>query len=281
MGSDPPGLPRPHTARVRARNGRVSSDACQQDDQADMVATMKTCSSMEFSVEAKRCKRFVKICSEIDSHRYYFVELARLKGQARGTQMEIMNDAQLVCLVQQSQTQQGRCLAYEELVERWAARVLAYVRSIVCDGQAAEDLTQEALLRGFKRISSLSQPDRFGAWLFRIARHAAIDWQKSKKRCEVQLTELAESSMAARGDFTSESDHQGLLPEQKQQLREAIDQLPPAQREAVLIYYYDEVTYRQLAEMLGITSAAVNARLTKARTTLRKKLGTNWCSHES
>lgn len=196
--------------------------------------------------------------------------------------METMDDAQLVCLVQRSQTQQGRCSAYEELVERWAARVLAYVRSIVCDGQVAEDLTQEALLRAFNQIASLSQPDRFGAWLFRIARHAAIDWQKSKKRSEVQLSELAESSIAATASTYAETDHHpGLPAEQKQQLREAIDQLPPAQREAVLIYYYDEVTYRQLAEMLGITSAAVNARLTKARTTLRKKLGAKWCSHES
>jgi RNA polymerase sigma-70 factor (ECF subfamily) len=55
-------------------------------------------------------------------------------------------------------------------------------------------------------------------------------------------------------------------------LMEAVDQLPDSLREALLIYYYCDVTYEDLGTMLGVSSATVNARLTKARSVLREKL---------
>ncbi|MEM7478844.1 MAG: sigma factor, partial [Planctomycetota bacterium] len=71
-----------------------------------------------------------------------------------------MDDAQLV-----QEAQQGQVSAYEELVRRWAARLLAYLRSIVRDADVAEDLAQDCLLRAYKQLASLQDAEKFGSWL--------------------------------------------------------------------------------------------------------------------
>ena len=70
-----------------------------------------------------------------------------------------MSDAELV-----RQALAGQAEAYAELVRRWSPRVLALCHARVRRADAAEDLAQEALLRGYRALATLSQPDRFGAW---------------------------------------------------------------------------------------------------------------------
>ncbi|MEM7475472.1 MAG: RNA polymerase sigma factor, partial [Planctomycetota bacterium] len=143
----------------------------------------------------------------------------------------------------------------------------------------AEDLAQDCLLRGFRRLSALQDANKFGSWLLTIGYHAALDWKKSRARSEVALEDLG-AGMQQSDERGVRVDDRLMQQEQQAELRQAIDQLPDPQREALLIYYYDDVTYDQLGEMLGISSAAVNARLTKARAALRRSLGAKWCSNE-
>ena len=96
-----------------------------------------------------------------------------------------MTDAELV-----RQTLAGQGEAYAELVRRWTPRVLALCHARVGRAGAAEDLAQEALLRGFRRLGTLSQPDRFGAWLHGIALRACLDWLKARERTTVPFSAL-------------------------------------------------------------------------------------------
>ena len=176
-----------------------------------------------------------------------------------------MNDAQLV-----REARAGQTSAYEVLVRRWSARLVAYIRAKVRCCDAAEDLAQDCFLKAFRRLPSLANPEKFGAWLLSIGHNAAVDWLKSKKRMEVQLTDMGVEAVHP-GVMSSIGlpDESLARIEESQRLRQAIDELPGPLREVLLIYYYDGVTYREIANMLGVSAATVNARLTKARARLR------------
>jgi RNA polymerase sigma factor (sigma-70 family) len=167
------------------------------------------------------------------------------------------------------QTMAGRTVAYEELVRRWAARVVALCHARVRNAAAAEDLAQETLLRGFRGLKTLADPDRFGSWLFGIAVRTCLDWLKSSQRTEVSYTalgEAAENGVAAKEDVPDSH-------EETEQLMAEVQRLPEAYRETILLYYYQDSTYQELADLLGVSVATINARLSKGRAMLRERMG--------
>jgi RNA polymerase sigma-70 factor (ECF subfamily) len=181
-----------------------------------------------------------------------------------------MSDGELVRLTLAGQTQ-----AYEELVRRWAGRVTALCHARVGRAGAAEDMAQETLLRGFRSLRSLADPDKFGPWLSGIAVRACLDWLKAKERTQVPFSVLSrdgdtEAVLGNRAEV--DGDAVGQADEVKHLLAE-VERLPEECREVIMLYYYDDVTYRDLAQLLGVSPATINARLTRARSLLRERLG--------
>lgn len=176
-----------------------------------------------------------------------------------------MSDAELV-----RQTLAGRPHAYEELVRRWAGRVTALCHAKLGCASAADDVAQEALLRAYRALPSLAEPDKFGAWLCRIAQHACLNVLKSKQRGQVPFSALGPDQDPAEYLCGPEpdADHEARLDD----LRGAVEALPDVYREVVRLYYHQDVTYQELADVLGVSAATVNARLTKARVLLRERL---------
>jgi RNA polymerase sigma-70 factor (ECF subfamily) len=181
-----------------------------------------------------------------------------------------MTDGELV-----RQTLAGRTEAYGELVRRWTRRITSLCHAKVGCAATADDLAQEALLRGYRALASLAHPDNFGAWLCTIARNACQNWLKARERSQVTFSVLQASRNAA--SFLEQPappdspplEHQ----EELQALREAVAGLPEECREVLSLFYHQDLTYRDLAQLLGVSSATINARLTRARTLLRERLG--------
>jgi RNA polymerase sigma factor (sigma-70 family) len=170
----------------------------------------------------------------------------------------------------------GDAAAYEDLVRRWAGRVLAVCHSRVGRAGMAEDLAQESLLRGYAALGSLSDPDKFGPWLHGIATRVCLDWLKAKERTQVTFSDLGGGSdpegflRASRGErpedgIEKEDEVRSLLAE--------VSRLPEELRRVLFLFYYEDLSYRDMAEVLGVSAATVNLRLTKARGLLRRRLG--------
>jgi RNA polymerase sigma-70 factor, ECF subfamily len=178
-------------------------------------------------------------------------------------------DGELVC-----QTLDGHSAAYAELARRHAAPVLAVCHARFRCWHAAEDLAQETLLRGLKSLASLTDRDRFGPWLRGIAQRVCLDWLKAKQSSQVPFTSLGSGSapeelLATDGDAASR-EVEGA--DESRRLMECVYALDDECREVLLLYYYQDVTYADLAELLGVSPATINARLTKARAALRERL---------
>ena len=175
-----------------------------------------------------------------------------------------MSDGQLV-----RQAVGGRMSAYEQLVRRWAPRVAAVCHARLGRADAAEDLAQETLLRGLRALPTLNQPEKFGSWICGIASRACLDWLKSAQRSEVGLPE-SEPQTAAFHDRRQAG--QVERRDEISRLMAEVERLPAPYREVLMHYYYDDCTYQELADLLQVSPATVNARLTKARQMLRERL---------
>lgn len=186
-----------------------------------------------------------------------------------------MTDGELV-----RQSLDGRTEARNQLVHRWAARILALCHHQVRCRQTAEDLAQESLLRAFRALDSLAEPEKFGPWLRGIAQRVCLDWHKSKASRQVDLGSLALDGDPEQILANSEESPDEALDRRHQhgRLLAAVNELPQECREVILLYYYQDVTYRELAQQLGTSTATVNARLTKARALLRERLSGLWRS---
>lgn len=177
-----------------------------------------------------------------------------------------MSDGELV-----RQTVAGRSGAYDELVRRWAGRVTAVCHARVGRADVAEELAQEALYRGFKVIATLAEPERFGSWIVGIATRVCLDWLKDKDRTQVPMSIL--EKVDGSRDFADPRREDELESrEEIERLMEEVQRLPEKHREVLMLYYYQESTYEELARLLDVSAATINARLTQARQMLRERL---------
>ena len=164
----------------------------------------------------------------------------------------------------------GEPAAYEQLARRYAARVLAVCHARVgrAGRAAAEDLAQESLLRGLRALPTLADPEKFAPWLVGIAVRTCLDWLKSAQRTEVSLDDAHLTAATDEIDARDAADRR----ERAEQLMREVELLPHAYREVLMLYYYQDCTYQQLADLLGVSAATINARLTKARAMLRARM---------
>jgi RNA polymerase sigma-70 factor (ECF subfamily) len=165
----------------------------------------------------------------------------------------------------------GRSAARDELARRWAPRLLAVCQARV-GRTAAEDLTQDALLRALQSLRHLEDPERFGPWTRSIAIRACIDWQRRRS-----IMEKTESTLRTPLDVTpartADSLATGLeASEEREQLWAAVDSLSDDLREVLLLFYCDNMSYDAVANLLDVSRTTVNSRLAKARELLRRRL---------
>lgn len=169
---------------------------------------------------------------------------------------------------------QGDANSLSELVRTWSARVLAFCLVRCRNRHLAEDLAQEALLRALRNLGTLEDPDRFGPWVRGIALRAYLDWRKARQTSQVPFSMLT-SEDAVDELLACEADLSVDRNDDLNWLMREVATLDEDQRETLMLYYSHKMTYAELAELLDVSPATVNLRLTKARAILRSRAAQN------
>ena len=160
-----------------------------------------------------------------------------------------MEDTELV-----ERAQGGDARAYGELVERHQARVYATLRKMTGDSDLAMDLTQDAFIRGWEQLASFQGRSAFSTWLYRIAVRLAYDaMERERRTAPMGFDQAAEREIA---DPAAGPDRHAELRDDAELLERRIAELPEVQRAVVVLRTYDELPYREIAEILGTTETS-------------------------
>lgn len=140
-----------------------------------------------------------------------------------------------------------------------------FARWLVHEPVAAEDLTQEAMLKALARIGDFRGGDG-RAWLLKIVRNTALDQARlCRRRPEVPLEAEDGAPHAAIASTGPTPEDEMLGGERRTWLRAQVDALPDDLREALLLREFEELSYREIAEVLGVPIGTVMSRLFRAR----------------
>ena len=166
-------------------------------------------------------------------------------------------DAQLVGTVLDGDRE-----AFSELVCRHQDTLYRYACGMGVQPDVAQDLVQDAFVRGFMRLHQCRDAQRFRAWLLGILRHLVLDHARDLRQHTVPLDALAEADVAvAAPEF-----------EVRHTLAQALRELPPLLREAFLLRHHQGYSYDEIAAATGSRVSAVKMRVHRAREQLQQAL---------
>ncbi len=128
----------------------------------------------------------------------------------------------------------------------------------------AEDLTQETFCKAQSQLSQLRDIERARSWLFSILRNTYLQRLRKENRLSVALDDVGELPDPAPDEDLPEID--------QEELQKVLDEMPEAFRTPVLLYYFEEFSYRDIAEQMELPIGTVMSRLSRAKAYLRRKL---------
>ena len=167
--------------------------------------------------------------------------------------------------------------AFEILVNRHQTSVLNLIYRFIGDRTQAKELAQEVFLRVWQTAKSYEPKAKFTTWIYRIATNLCLNELKSARRRKwFQFLRPDEDNEDAAEDLLPDRSPSAedllLAKERSHQISEALQSLPANQRMALVLKRYDDLSYQEIAQILGCSVSAVESLLVRAKRTLQEKL---------
>lgn len=176
-----------------------------------------------------------------------------------------------------AKAQEGDNQALNDLFTETYNDVYYFALKTVKDETLAADITQETFVTIFKNINSLNDNVAYPAWSRQITYRCCLQYLKKQNR-ETTVDENEDGSTIF---DTVQEDREDFIPDKnldkedfKKTILDIVDSLPEEQRTAVILYYYDELSVKQIAEIQGVTEGTVKSRLNYARKTIKSSVET-------
>jgi RNA polymerase sigma-70 factor (ECF subfamily) len=190
-------------------------------------------------------------------------------------QLVSLPDADVVRLAQE-----GREVAFRELVRRYERPVFSLVYRMVRDRETAEDLAQDAFIKVLNHIDRYSPEFKFSSWVFKIANNVAIDHLRRRRLDTVSMDGSPHASSAAEVEastFDVASDQESALDEMEARelcdaIESAIGLLRPEYRSCIMLRHVEGRSYEEIASTLDLPLGTVKTYIHRARHELRRAL---------
>lgn len=158
----------------------------------------------------------------------------------------------------------------DRLIEQYQYRLFRYLTYITGNRERAEDFFQETWIRVLERGHQYDGKSKFEAWLFSIARHLVIDWQRTKKPQSLDaLTHPDEGAPVEFSDHDPSPLQVVLTQESESTVRDSLEKLPAIYREVLLLRFQEELQLNEIADVLAAPISTVKSRLYRGLEELR------------
>jgi len=157
--------------------------------------------------------------------------------------------------------------AFACLVKAYQTAVYNLAYRMLGNAAEAEDAAQETFLKAYTRLKTYDSERKFSSWLLSIASHHCID-RLRQRRFALSLDELPPWRWLA---SSSRPEEVVIRSQERDEVHQLLDQLPPHYRAAVVLHYWCDLSYQEIAEAMETTESAVKSTLYRARRMLAQK----------
>jgi RNA polymerase sigma-70 factor (ECF subfamily) len=186
---------------------------------------------------------------------------------------EAVSDADVMLRVKK-----GDESAFAYLVQKYRRPMVGFLYRLCHNPAAAEELAQEVFLRVYRSRSSYEASAKFSTWIYRIARNLAVNFARDTRHERTEVTVRLDEPDQETGttpdlaDKSLTAEEQILKRERLATIRGKVNALPERQRMAVILHKYQQMDYRQIADVLKLSESATKSLLFRAYETLREQL---------
>ncbi len=171
-----------------------------------------------------------------------------------------MNDQEQTWVMQ---ARRGDAKAFSRLVEAYQRPVFNLTYRMLGNIEEAEDAAQETFLRAYSRLGQYDPAMKFSTWLFSIANHHCIDRLRRRKATQISIDDNPMLQNLEGGDLQPE--RSALQEETRIEVQTMLERLAPEYRFPLVLRYWEEMSYEEIAETMNVTVATVKSRLFRAR----------------
>ncbi|MBV9159377.1 MAG: RNA polymerase sigma factor [Candidatus Kaiserbacteria bacterium] len=164
--------------------------------------------------------------------------------------------------------QEGDIEGFGELVERYEAKLLRYGRKFLPRTEDIEDIVQDAFVSAFQNIKSFDTSRRFSPWIYQIAHNAFVNALRKHSRNPLTMVDFDTflSYHVEEAPTDMEREHK----EMRELIEKGLDELSPKSREILVLFYLEDFSYTEIADILQVPVGTVGVRLKRAREQLRQ-----------
>lgn len=170
--------------------------------------------------------------------------------------------AKLICTGQKER--------YGELIDRYEAKLTRYVKRFTQHADDVTDIVQTIFIKAYTHLQSFDQARSFNSWIYRIAHNESVNYLKKRGGEKVFFMDF---DTFFPHPFASETaDKETMDNESKEALEKCLQNISPKYREVLILYYYDELSYQEIADILHIPTSTVGVRIRRGKESLQKEL---------
>jgi RNA polymerase sigma-70 factor (ECF subfamily) len=166
--------------------------------------------------------------------------------------------------------QKGNIDSFRILVERYEPKMTRYAKRFFFDGDEGKDLVQEVFIKAYVNIQSFDASRRFSPWIYRIAHNEFVNNIKKRQKDRENISIFDFDTLFPHLVAKETADNGFNKAEVKQMLERSLDTLSEKYKEPLVLYYFEDMDYREIADILHIPISTVGVRLQRGRAMLKK-----------
>ncbi|MBQ0094893.1 MAG: sigma-70 family RNA polymerase sigma factor [Bacteroidaceae bacterium] len=167
----------------------------------------------------------------------------------------------------------GNNKAFDTLLSRYQDKLYSYINFVVRNRDLANDIFQETFVKAIVTLQKgcYSSAGKFGAWLTRIAHNLIIDWYRQQNGSNTVSNDAQEYDLLNDASLSEANVEDSMINEQTlSDVRRLVDQLPDNQREVVFMRYYQDLSFKEIADITGVSINTALGRMRYALLNIRK-----------